>query len=460
MQEFDLAVIGSGPGGYRAAVLGRLRGLSVAISEKGEWGGCCLNRGCIPKKTWHYSAKLIAAAQGFAQRGIYGELEADLAQSWRHQRAVVRSVQDSYIDYMKRLGITALRGAARFKDAHTLQVEGGGSIRAKHIVIATGSYPYVPENLPLSENKIITTDELFNSPPPPGERVAIVGGGVIGAEFAYILKMLGKEVVWLTQAQPLSNSAFSAPALKLLQTALSRCGVEAQTGARPLKAEPDNKVTLHFSENASINVDWLLLGTGRLPYTVGLGLTEVGVKVNAEGYIETNEFLQTSIPHIYAIGDVIRRQMTANLALADGTAAIANILNPGSVKREDRAVPELIYSALELGRVGLNEDQAEELDLEPAVGFAAFENNPAALGQDDGAGFVRIIADMDSGDFLGGEVVGSDAGELIHLLSQAYGRKDGIKHLGGFYNHPARAEEVLNATETLAAKWGFKEMLW
>lgn len=460
MQEFDLAVIGSGPGGYRAAVLGRLRGLSIAIIEKGEWGGCCLNRGCIPKKTWHYSAKLIAAAQDFAQRGIHGKLQADLVQSWQHQKTVVRSVQDSYIDYMKRLGITALKGAARFKDAHTLQVERGPSIRAKNTIIATGSYPYVPENLPLSENKIITTDELFNSPPPSGERVAIVGGGVVGAEFAFILKMLGKEVVWLTQAQPLSNSAFSPPALRLLQTALSRYGIEAKTGARPLKTEVDNKVTLHFSENESLNVDWLLLGTGRLPYTTGLGLTEAGVKVNAEGYIEANEFLQTSIPHIYAIGDVIHRQMTANLALADGTAAIANILSPGSVKREDRAVPELIYSALELGRVGLNEDQAEELGLEPAVGFAAFDANPAALGQDDSAGFVRVIADMDNGDFLGGEVVGSDAGELIHLLSQAYGRKDGIKNLSGFYNHPARAEEVLNATETLAAKWGFKEMLW
>ncbi len=457
MPAFDLAVIGSGPGGYRAGVLAKLRGLSVAIIEKDVWGGCCLNRGCVPKKTWHHSAKIIAAAREFARRGIRGRLSADLTVSWQHQKQVVTTVRDSYMDYIKRLGIKSLQGAASFIDANTLSIDGASPISANHIIIATGSYPYAPSNLPLIPDKIITTDELFNLPPPAGKRVAIVGGGVIGAEFAFILKMLSKEVTWLTSAPPLQKTQFSQPALKLLNTALVRYEVSANIGRRPTHAETSGKgVTLHFVEGPPLEVDWVLLGTGRKPYSTGLNLDGIGITHDAEGFIAIDEFLQTSLTNVYAIGDVVNSAMTANQALADAKIAVTNMLKPATLKRDPLAVPELIYSALELGRVGLNENQAEDQGFEPAIGFASLATNPAALGEDDIEGFVRILADLDSGVFLGGEVIGAKAGEIIHLLAQAYGKKDALKNLSSFYNHPSRAEEVLNATETLAAKWGIQ----
>ncbi|BBP02795.1 dihydrolipoyl dehydrogenase [Sulfuriferula plumbiphila] len=461
MQQFDLIVIGSGPGGYRAAVLSTLRGLSVAIIEKADWGGCCLNRGCVPKKDWHHTAQLVAASRHFTRRGISGVLSAELDGAWQHQKKVVETVRDSYTDYMKRLGIGAFNGAANFVDAHTVAV-GEASLNAKHIIIATGSSPLVPDAYPLTPGRVLTTDDLFNHAPPAGKRVAVVGSGVIGTEFAFILSQLGREVLWIANSKPLAGSAYSQPALKILHEALARHDIQARTGCRAEYVEvlPDG-VRLALGDGSVETVDWVLLGTGRRPHTDNLVVDAAGVALDAQGYVKVNAYLQTSVPHIYAIGDVANPRMTANQALADAAVAVANILSSGSRQQDAGAVPELVYSAVELGRIGMNEDDAEDAGLEPAVGFAAFETNPRALGQDDTDGFVRLIADMDSGALLGAEVVGAEAGEMIHAIAQQFGHDDALARFAGmFYNHPARTEEIQNATETLAAKWGLAQQVF
>ncbi len=455
--HLDLLVIGSGPGGYRAAVLGALRGLKVGIVEKAEWGGCCLNRGCVPKKTWYHSARLIAGSRAFAKRGIQGSLQGDLQAAWEHQKKVVRSVRDSYLDYMKRLGVSGFAATASFVDAHTVALDGRDQIQAGHIIIATGGYPYVPKPFHLTDGKILTSDDLFSQPPPPGTRVAVIGSGIIGAEFAFILAMLGKQVSWVAQQQPLSKLGFSTPTLKLLMERFKALGIEPRLGHRPEAVEmlPEGVKLILQGGADEVVADWVLLGTGRRPHTNSLNLDAAGVSTDSRGFVKVNEHLQTTQPHIYAIGDVANQVMTANQALADAAIAVANILEPGSRRQNRRAVPALVYSALEMGRIGMNEEEAEEAGKEPAVGFAAFESNPWALGQDDTEGFVRLVADMDSGELLGAEVVGADAGELIHLVAQQYGQPAVLRRLAqSFYNHPARAEEFLNATETLAAKWG------
>lgn len=459
-QAFDILVIGSGPGGYRAAVLAALRGRKVAIVEKAQWGGCCLNRGCVPKKDWHHTANLVAAARHFAGRGIAGgPLSGDLAQAWHHQRKVVTTVRDSYIDYMKRLGISAYTGAARFVDAHTVAITGPDGevpVTAGHIVIATGSTPHIPDGLQVVAGKVLTTDMLFDVEPPPGRRVAVVGGGVIGAEFAYILKLLGREVEWLVSRTPLARARFSAQALSTLKAALKAHGVAARQGVRVQGASVGaDGVTIKLSDGQTLDVDWLLLGSGRVPYTDGLALTAAGVTLDAAGFIATNSHLATSVPHIYAIGDCVSEHMTANQAIADATLAVENILDGNRRVRDPLWVPEVVYSAVELACAGMNEDMAEDQGLEPAVGFAAFETSPKALGQDDTRGFVRLIGELDSGRLLGGEVVGAEAGELVHLLTLAPDPATALRWLAsGRYNHPARSEEFINATETLATKWG------
>ncbi len=456
MNKFDLAIIGSGPGGYRAAVLASLRGLKVAIVEKEEWGGCCLNRGCVPKKAWYHSARLIAASRDFAVRGIRGTLHGDLPGAWRHQRQVVVSVRESYTDYLRRLGVKAFQGAARFAGRDTIAIGDSTRVVADHVIIATGSEPFVPGNLQRAQGRVLTTDDLFNREPPAGKRVAVIGSGVIGTEFAFILGMLGLEVVWLMRQEPLSRSAYSIPARKALLGALAAHGIRPRTASRVVAAEIGaGGVVLALPDGSHEHADWVLLGTGRIPHTAGLDLAAAGVDVGAGGFVKVDDYQQTTASSIYAIGDVANPAMTSNHALAEAAVAVGNIIAAKSHRRDDDAIPEVTYSALELARIGLNEDGAEAKGFEPATGFAAFDANPAALGEGDARGFVRIVTDMDSGTLLGAEIVGRDAGELIHLPGLDFGSADALRRLAGMaYNHPTRAEEILNATETLAAKWG------
>jgi dihydrolipoamide dehydrogenase len=453
--QFDLIVIGSGPGGYRAAILAAERGLKVGIVEKAEWGGGGLNRSCIPKNDWHQSAKLVAASKAFAKRGLQGQLTADLQVAWDHQRKVVKSVREGYISHMKRLAVSGFAATASFADANTITLDGRDRLTSHHFIIATGSGPFVPKPFYLTENKVLTTDDLFTSPPPPGKRVAIVGSGPVGTEFAFILAMLGKEVVWVSQNRPLANAHFSEAALTQLQEKFRRCGIEPKIGNRPEAVEmPPEGVKLILQGGAEeVVADWVLLGTGRRPHTTGLNLDAAGVNTDSKGFVKVNEFLQTAQAHIYAVGDVANPRMTANQALADAAVAVANILAPNSRKQNRKAVPDLIYSALELARVGVNGEGSAEYGREPLVGLAPFGANARALSQDDTDGFVRLLVDADSGELRGAEVIGTDAAELIHLVAQRYGDIGALKSFANAcYNYPARAEELLNATEALAAK--------
>lgn len=462
MDNYDLVVIGSGPAGYRAAVLAALRGLKVAIVERGDWGGCCLNRGCVPKKDWYHSARLLDASRAFARRGIAGTLALDLHTAWAHQEEVVATVQRSYLDYMKRLGVAALTGHARFTGPHTLAVDGESrrEVAGAHVIIATGASAHIPAGVAPVSGRVLTTDMLFDEPPPAGARVGILGGGVIATEFAFILRAFGREVRWFARRPPLARSRFSPQALTALKAALTASGVAPTAGEVASVRTSAGGVRVTLATGTEEEVDWLLLATGRRPDAGDLALDKAGLAAEVDGRLRVDEHLRTDAAHIYGIGDCVGGPMTANQALADAACAVRNIVDGARCARDPLRVPEVVYSAVELARVGLNEDLAEERELEPAVGFAAFEASPRALGEDDTRGFVRLIADMDSGELLGGEVVGAEAGELIHLLALAP-RHEALAWLAdGAFNHPARAEEVLNAVETLGAKWGLGARLY
>lgn len=464
-EEFDLCVIGSGPGGYRAAILAALRGLEVAIIERGDWGGCCLNRGCVPKKDWYHSARLIAANRYFAGRGVKGQLSGDMGQAWEHQERVVANVQESYLDYMRRLKIHTIEGHARFLSNSRVEVRHRGELQtldAQHTIIATGGVPTVPPPFRAVRGKVLTTDMLYDERPPAGARVALIGSGVVATEFAFIFSMLGKEVVWLARSEPLRKIPFSPQARSTLREAFDSHGIALRQGVAVESVDSSGDgVRIALQDGEIIAVDWVCLGTGRTPYTKGLHLESAGVEVDESGFIRRNAQLQTTVPNIYAIGDVAGEWMTANHALSDATVAVANIIDGNTHQQDGLCVPIVIYSAVEMARLGLDEDMAEDAELEPAIGFAAFDHNPCALGQDEAEGFVRLVADMDSGRLLGGEVIGADAGEIIHLLSLAPDRETALRLFAkGRYNHPARGEEVLNAAETLASKWGLQQEIF
>ena len=451
---FDLLVIGSGPGGYRAAVLAAQRGLSVAIIEKDAWGGACLNRGCVPKKDWYHTARIARAAQAYAARGLGGTLKPDPAAAWRHQRSVVETVRASYVAYLARLGVKRFEGTARFIDKQRVAV-GEQVLTAGSFMIATGSRPYVPECLRGSP-RVLTTDELFERPLHSGRRIALLGSGIVGTEMAFILPKLGFEILWLTGSEPLSRSRFSASARKRLLEALAAQGQRARARSRPEGAEMDGEVVvLRLPGGAQERVDWVLAGTGRRPNTDALGLDAAGVGTSPDGFIVVDEAQRSSVANILAIGDCANPAMTANHALAEATVAVANIMEAGSRRSRREWVPEVIYSALELARAGASEDELDDADAEYAVGFSAFTANPAALGEDSPEGYVRLLVDRDDGLLLGCEIAGDEAGELIHLAAPGAARGPLLESLSrASFNHPSRSEEFLNAAEALVSSWG------
>lgn len=451
---FDLLVIGSGPGGYRAAVLAAQRGLSVAIAEKDAWGGACLNRGCVPKKAWYSTARLASSAPGLAERGLRATLAPDLEAAWRHQRKVVDTVRASYVDYLARLKITRLHGTARFVDGARVKI-GGETIAARHFVVATGSRPVLPDSV-RGVPRVLTTDELFEQPLPPGSRVALLGSGSVGAEMAFILPCLGLEVIWLTGSEPLGRSRFSASARKRLNEALIDRGAAARTGSRPLRAAADGDgVRLELPGGGSERVDWVLAGTGRKPNTEDLNLQAAGIGLDANGFIAVDSGQRTSAQHVFAIGDCANPAMTANHALAEATVAIANVVAPASAASRGDWVPEVVYSALELARAGSTEDELEDADTEYAVGFSAFAANPAALAEGAADGYVRLLVDRERGTLLGCEIAGAEASELIHLAQPGGAGEQLLARLArARFVHPSRSEEFLNAAEALVASWG------
>lgn len=451
---FDLLVIGSGPGGYRAAVLAAQRGLSVAIAERDEWGGACLNRGCVPKKTWYSSARLAAAAPGLAERGLRGRLEPDLAAAWRYQRKVVETVRTSYVDYLARLKITRLHGTAKFSSGENVTV-GTQNIAAGNFIVATGSRPVLPQAM-RGVRRVLTTDELFERPLPSGARVALLGSGAVGTEMAFILPRLGLDVVWLTGGEALARSRFSDSARKRLREALAEHGVAARPGSRPLRATSDGEqVLLDLPGGGRERVDWVLAGTGRRPNSDELGLEAAGVRTDAHGFIAVDSTQRTSAKRVYAIGDCANPAMTANHALAEATVAVANVIAPGSARTNAAWVPEVVYSALELARAGATEDDLEDADVEYAVGFSAFGANPAALAEGAGEGYVRLLVESEQGTLLGCEFAGAYAGELIHLAQPGAAGGPLLARLAqSNFAHPSRSEEFLNAAEALVASWG------
>jgi len=454
--RFDLVVIGSGPGGYRAAVLAAQRGLRVAIVERDAWGGACLNRGCVPKKAWYHTARLAADAAGFARRGLGGTLSPDLGAAWRFQREVVETVRNSYVDYLRRLGVRQIEGAARFVDARRITV-GDETLEGAHFIIATGSRPSVPESLREGGERVLTTDDLFERPLPSGRRVAVLGGGAVGTEMAFILRQLGLEVLWLTGRAPLSGSSFSAAGRKRLSEALGAMGISPRAGSRPVGSSLTAQgLVLNLPGGATESLDWMLAGTGRVPNTDALGLGEAGVRVSSEGFVEVDDTQRSSVSHIFAIGDCSNPAMTANHALADATVAIANLVTPGASRARRAWVPEVLYSALEIARVGATEDELDDDDTEYAVGYSAFAVNPAALGAGAGEGYVRLLVGREQGELLGCEIVGREAGELIQFAGPHAQPASLLERLSEIpFVHPSFGEEFINAAEALIAQWGF-----
>ncbi len=447
---YDLVIVGAGSGGYEGALYAHRRGMKVALVELSPEtvGGNCLNRGCIPSKYMRHGAYLI---DKFAKLKDYGvELkgyEVHMAPLKAGRDRVVFTIRENFKKFAQQIGIPIYYGKGVLKDSHTVEVQPSGELlRAKFILIATGSSTMSIGSLVPDGKYIYDTDQIWSLEDFP-RRLLIVGGGAVGVEFAYIFRMYGSEVVLVELKDRLLPSPdIPEESSRYLARKLKRLGVDIRLRTTVESWERKSSgVRARLSDGSEVEVDFILLGVGRKPNTEGIGLEEVGVELEERGFVKVNEHCQTSIPNIYACGDITSPLMLAHKSMYEARVAINHMLGEGHMKRDERIVPKVIYSAYEVASVGLTEDQAEEEGYEYKVGVVSFVPNPKAMDDGENEGFVRLVV-SEEGELLGCHILGPHAGELIHQVVHLM--KAGLKAdflSTSMYSHPSLSEVIVQA---------------
>ena len=454
--DFDLTIIGSGPGGYKAAITAAHLGARVAIIERSLPGGTCLNQGCIPKKTLLYLAGMIEDVNALNGRGLIGQVQGDFTAAMRHKDEVVTSIRENFPVWLRRLGVTLFSGHGRLLDRHRVRVDSSAAdhrheeFSTEKVIIAAGAEPIEHPACPTDGNRILSSrDFMFRMTELPSS-ILCLGGGAIGSELGFLLNQFGAKVTVVESADRLLNrSSIPERASAILERKFRRLGIEVRKGVtvNSSHAGPDG-VEVTFSDGRSGTYERVLVAIGRRPVTADLGLESAGVERDSAGFIPVSKFSETNVPGIYAIGDVVDGPMTANAALHDAKVAAINAVNGNQMKHNYYRVPIVIDSALEIAAVGLTDEQADEAGFEPDVARANFAGSAKARGRLDTEGFIEVVHDEETGQLLGGCIVGPEAGEQIHMLSAACHSQRGLWFFTDMnYSHPSWCEELENAID-------------
>ncbi len=446
--EVDLVIIGAGSGGYEAGLYAYRRGLKTVLVELSPEtvGGNCLNKGCIPSKYMRHGAKMIEQFRKMEEWGIVPKgYEIDYKKLKEGRDNVVVTIRENFKRFANQINLPIIYGRGVIKDPNTVFVEGAEEkIKTKYILVATGSRPVAIGNLIPDGRYVLDTDQIWDIDFVP-KKVLIVGGGAVGVEFAYIFRMYGSEVVLVElQRRILPSDDIPEDSARYLGRKLRQLGVDIRTKTTVESWEKTEKgIRAKLTDGTEVEADFILLAVGRKPNTQDIGLEEVGVELTEKGFIKVNEYSQTTVPNIYACGDVTSPLMLAHKSMYEGKIAINHMLGGTDWKRDDRIVPKIIYSALEVASVGLTEEQAEDEDYEVVVGVASFVANPKAMDDGENEGFVRIVADEETGKILGCHIVGPHAGELIHqVVHMMRDGKDVEFASKTMYSHPSLSEAI------------------
>jgi dihydrolipoamide dehydrogenase len=458
--DFDLVVVGSGPGGYKAAITAAHLGARVALIEKSLPGGTCLNQGCIPKKSLLYLASLIEDVDSLNGHGILGQVEGDFGQAMKHKDEVVEGIRQNFPVWLRRLGIKLFSGHGHFNDRHHMTIspstDENKQISFNKAIIATGSRPRQLAIQASDGRHIINSADFMEQQRALPKSILCIGGGAIGCEFAYLLHQFGARVTLVERSQRLLNqSNIPQRASGFLLRKFERLGVEIRLGTEVSDlAIADDGVTVSLSDGQQQLFEQVLVAIGREPNTENLGLEKLGIILDKDGFIPTSDCLESDIRGIYAIGDVKQGPMTANSALHDAKVAATNALQGNKLSRNYHRVPMVIDSALEIATVGLTEDQAENAGFEPDVARGTFGASAKARGRMDVEGFVEVVHDEETGQMLGGCIVGAEAGEQIQMLTAACQSTKGLWFLKEIsYSHPSWCEELENAIDPYTAEF-------
>lgn len=458
-KEYDVVVLGAGPGGYVAAIRASQLGLKTAIIEKQYWGGVCLNVGCIPSKALLRNAELAHIIKNETKTfgiKIDGSVTFDYAEAFKRSRKVADGRVKGVHFLMKKNKIDEFDGWANFADANTISValNAGGSetLRFKHCIIATGSTTRLIPGSKLSE-RVVTYEEQIMEDKLPSS-IIIAGAGAIGVEFAYVMHNYGVNVTiveFLNRIVPLEDEEVSAELLRQYK----RAGINIMTGTRVDKIDDTGKnvkvtVTTPDGKQQTIEADKVMQAIGFKPRTEGYGLEKTGVKVTDRGAIEINGKMQTSVPHIYAIGDVTAKLMLAHVAEAMGVIAAENIAGVETIELEFDMMPRATYCQPQIASFGYTEKQAIERGYEVNVAKFPFTANGKAHGLGDATGFVKLISDKKYGEMLGAHLIGPDVTELLPELTLArFAELTPNEIARNVHAHPTLSEAVKEAAHGL-----------
>ena len=442
--EFDLAVLGGGPAGYTAAIRAAQLGARVACIEKeSELGGTCVRVGCIPTKAWVQTAHALHAAREIDPKlgVIVTEPRLDFAQANEWKAFVVKQMTGGVASLFKANGVTALEGVGMFENANTIVFDKGDmAVTFKQGIIATGSYPIVPPIPGIDSPRCVDSTGLLAQTEVP-KRLVVLGGGIIGCEFASIFERFGTEVTIVEMLDSLIPQE-DADAASELRKAFARRGIVVHLGKQCTQVDDNgSELVVHFGEGETVTCDLMLVAVGRAPLVEGIGLEAAGVEFDEKAGIATDEKRRTSVPHLYAAGDVAGYWQLAHTSFREGEVAAENATGH-EMAIGDPAVPRPIYTDPEIAGVGLTEAEAREQHGENvAVGRFPWVANARAVMSGEASGWVKTIHETTYGELLGVVIVGPHSTDLIEAAVVALDAESTIETIAdGMAAHPTFGE--------------------
>ena len=453
MQEFDVLVIGGGPGGYVAAIRAAKNGAKTALVERKEFGGTCLNIGCIPTKTLIAGVDVYHKARHAMEFGvkISGEVSPDWEAMLARKDSVIKTLRGGIGSLLKAAGVTVFKGHGAFTGRKTVKVvdgEGGEveEITANKIIIASGSETLVPGFIPKGK-RVITSTELLSIPEIP-KSLLILGGGVIGCEFACLFAELGTKVTIVEMLDSIMPN-IDRETSRVVAAQMQKMGIEIMN-RKPLgDLKADDKGVSGKVGDLTVSADYLLVSIGRKPALEGMNLAASGVKTNERGWIPVDSSCRTNVPGIFAIGDATGSWQLAHAASAMGVVA-ADVACGKKNAFDGSLVPGCIFTSPEIGSVGKSQEQCDKEGIETRVGKFPFAALGKAMAINETVGFCKIIADAKTDQILGVHIVGPHATDLIAEACPALHLEITAKELGkAIHAHPTLGEAMMEAAHAV-----------
>ncbi len=450
MEKFDVGVIGGGPGGYVAAIRAAQLGARVVLMEKDEVGGTCLLRGCIPTKAFLATADALVKANESAAFGVnIGGAKLDYAKALERKNTIVQRLVNGVHGLLKAHKIEFVRGEASLLGDGRVNVtlpQGQAKGECAKIIVATGSAAMRPAMLKVDGVNVITSDEALDLKEVP-KSILIIGGGYVGCEFASMFRDFGSQVT-LIELLPQLVPSEEKEVAQLLKVQLKKRGINVLTNSKIVGLDVSNgKVTAKIESGETFEAEKALVSVGRAVASKGIGLEEADVQLDERGAIKVNDKMETNVPGVYAIGDVLGTVMLAHVASAQGTVAAANALG-GSRTFCYKAIPNCVYTRPEIASVGMKENEAVTAGYEVATAKFQFTALGKAMIINDTTGFVKVVADKKTDKVLGVSMIGPEVTDLIHEMVLAIHMGVTVSQIAEMIHaHPTLSEAIHEAIE-------------